>query len=322
MIVPDPTTRRLWVVGRVLTLLLTAALLATLVARPGIGLTALWYVAIPLLPAVFFLNPQLWRGICPLATLNAWGNRLGTQRPLSPAVAGALSTGGLVLFHVLVPARRFLLNGNGPALAVTVVAVAGIAVALGRRYPVRSAFCNALCPVLPIELLYGQAPLVPLARGRCAACVVCTPRGCLDLAPARALTQVLGPSRRSAAWLVTPFGLFAAGLPGFVIGYGILQDGPITSAPAVYAMTLGASLASVIVVAVLVRGLRMPAGLAQLLIAGLAGIGYYWFAGPAVTRELGGGAPLAGSVRAIGIGLVTLWLGKATSGAGWKRRVG
>ena len=60
---------------------------------------------------------------------------------------------GLVLFHLMVPARHFLFNQNGVALAITIVAVGGLALLLGSMFPVRSAFCNALCPVLASGLL-------------------------------------------------------------------------------------------------------------------------------------------------------------------------
>jgi hypothetical protein len=310
VLVRDPTRDRLWTAARSLALVAVVGLLAWLVVDPGHALTALWYVAVPVLPATFFVNPAFWRGVCPLATLNEWGNHVGTRRPLTPRVAALLATTGLILFHAMVPARRFLFNLNGPALAGTVAAVGALAVALGAIYPVRSAFCNALCPVLPVELLYGQAPLLPMTRGRCATCTLCTPRGCLDLAQGRAFNQVLGPGRRSAGWLLRPYGLFVAGLPGFVIGYASLADGPLATAPLVYATTLGWSLASLGVAALLVIAFRIEAGIARVVLAGSAGLLYYWFAGPTIARELGLGNGLALGIRVVGMGLVAFWLAR------------
>ncbi|MDX2059073.1 MAG: hypothetical protein SFV24_14800 [Gemmatimonadales bacterium] len=316
VVVTVPGQRRLWSAARWAAIGAVPLLLAWLLWRPEAALTTLWYLVVPILPATFFLTPALWRGICPLATLNEWGNRIGRPRPLPTTVATALGVGGLVLFHLMVPARRFLFNEQGPVLAATIAAVGALALLLGALFEVRSAFCNALCPVLPVELLYGQQPLVRVTRGRCATCTTCTPRGCIDLAQSRALPQVLGVSRRSAAWLAHPFGLFWAALPGFIIGYGLLTDGPLASAPTVYLTTLGGSLLSVAVVAVAVLTLRIPTEMALVLVAAAAGMAYYWFAGPTISRELGAGIALSHGIRGLGIGLVAFWLWRSLAGRG------
>jgi hypothetical protein len=286
-------------------------LLAGLLLAPELSLRVLWYAVVPILPATFFLNTTLWRSACPLATLNAWGNQLARPRPITPRVTAVLSIGGLLLFHLMVPARRFLFNVNGPALAVTILAVGALALALGAIYVVRSAFCNALCPVLPVEQLYGQAPLVPMTRGRCTTCTTCTPRGCLDLAGGRALVQVIGRERRTTAWLRTPNGLFIAGLPGFIIGYGLLTDGALATAPMTYATTLGWSLASVAIVAVLAMVFRLDSGRLFPLLGGVSGLLYYWFAGPAIAGAFAAGDGLATAIRVVGMGLAALWLWRA-----------
>jgi hypothetical protein len=300
-----------WTIGQLVAITALPLLLAGLVWAPEHALRALWYLAVPVLPATFFLNTILWRSICPLATLNAWGNRLGQPRPISPRATAVLSSGGLLLFHLLVPARHFLFHANGVALAVTILGIGALALTLGGRFAVRSGFCNALCPVLPVEQLYGQAPLLPMVRGRCATCVVCTARGCLDLAGGRALVQVVGRRRRSAAWLRTPHGLFIAGLPGFVIGFSLLPDEPLASAPMAYATTLGWSLASVVVVAALAVGVRWDAARLFPLLAGTSGILYYWFAGPAIAEAFSAGAGLATAIRLVGMGLAGVWLWRA-----------
>ncbi|MGE0555195.1 MAG: hypothetical protein AB7R55_17330 [Gemmatimonadales bacterium] len=301
-------TELAWAVARWAALLAVPGLVAWLLLSPDAALAALWYVAIPVLPATFFVNTALWRGVCPLATLNELGNRIGTQREIPARVAGALGVVGLALFHLLVPARRFLFNTEAPALIGAVAGVGVLAVALGAVYAVRSGFCNGLCPVLPVELLYGQAPLVPIARGRCSSCAVCTPRACLDLAQARAPVQALGPSRRSAAWLLTPFGAFAAGLPGFIVGYSLTPDGPLSTAPAVYAATLGGSLASFLAVAVVVAGVGLTTGVALPGLGAAAGGLYYWFAGPAIAGRFSASASVATGIRAVGLALVAAWL--------------
>ena len=197
---PFPTARW-WSVARWIALATVPLLLIWLVLDSATGLKFLWYLAIPLLPASFFVSTKIWRGICPLATLNELGNRIGHPRPLPATTARWLTVAGLGLFFLMVPARRFAFNENGLALAITVAAVGTLALALGALFQVRSAFCNALCPVLPVELLYGQAPVAQMNRTRCSTCTTCTPLGCPDLAEAKAIPQLLGATRRTSRWL-------------------------------------------------------------------------------------------------------------------------
>ncbi len=308
VLIRSPRTAAFWAFARWSAFAAVPLLLLWLVIEPAGALKLLWYIAIPLLPATFFLSTSLWRGVCPLATLNEFGNHLGKQQAPSPRTLLWLSIGGLVLFHVMVPARHFVFNQNGPVLAGTVAAIGGLAVVLGALFTVRSAFCNALCPVLPVELLYGQAPLLRLERGRCTSCAVCTPRGCLDLAEQKAVPQLLGSTRHSGRWLATPHGAFFAALPGFIVGYNQVTDGPLRSAALVYGMTLGWSLASLLLIGAGVLAFRLRYQVALPLIAAAAGALYYWYAGPAIMRQLAASAWVGPGIRMIGIGLVAFWL--------------
>lgn len=316
VLIRPPREAALWAIARWSALAAVPLLLFWLLIEPTSALLVLWYVAIPLLPATFFINTAIWRGICPLATLNEMGNRLGKPRTPSPTILLAFSVGGLVLFHLMVPARHFVFNEDGPVLAGTVLAVGGLAVVLGALFTVRSAFCNALCPVLPVELLYGQAPLVGMNRGRCTTCTTCTPRGCLDLAQRKAIPQLLGTSRHTVRWIATPYGAFFAALPGFIIGYNQVTDGPLSSAVLVYATTLGWSLVSLLVIAAAVLAFRLPSRLALPIVAAVAGGIYYWYAGPAIASQLAAGEWLGAGIRIVGIGLVGFWLARALAMAG------
>jgi len=306
-----PRQAVLWGIARWSAFLSVPVLLVLLVVAPQPTLTILWYVIVPVLPASFFLAPALWRGICPLATLNEWGNRVGRPAALPTATARALGVGGLVLFYLMVPARHLLFNLDGVVLAATIAAVGVLALLLGALYETRSAFCNALCPVLPVEQLYGQAPLLKVARGRCDTCTVCTPRGCLDLSEQKALPQAIGPARRTNEWLLTPLGAFAAALPGFVLGYNLVADGPLGTAPRVYGVILGAALASWLLCAGGVRAFGIRMGTALVGLAAAAGGVYYWYAGPSVATHLGAGAGLSWAVRVAGLAIVAVWAPQA-----------
>lgn len=178
-----------WTVAQWLGLGLTAVLLAGLIRWPEPTLHILWDMVILLLPAVFLINPLLWRSACPLATLNAaTGGRAGARALGGRSLAFAWAV-GIVLLAVMVPARRFLFNVNGPVLAATIVVVAVLALALGLVFSRRAGFCNAVCPVPPVEKLYGHMSLVRLGTPRCTDCNLCTPVGCIDLAGRKTTAQ-------------------------------------------------------------------------------------------------------------------------------------
>ncbi|MCG8466625.1 MAG: hypothetical protein MJB57_00235, partial [Gemmatimonadetes bacterium] len=117
MSAPRVSTGRAWPWLQRLGLVATGGLLLGLVIRPELTLRLLWDVAIPLVPASLLLSPLVWRNVCPLATVNMAGNRFGARRRASPAWTTRANVVGIVLFAALVPARRFLLNDDGAALA-------------------------------------------------------------------------------------------------------------------------------------------------------------------------------------------------------------
>ena len=284
---PTAAGRPLWRLAQLLGVLLTLVLLATLWKAPTLALKVLWDMVIPLLPAVFLVNPHIWRNVCPLATLNDFTGNAPSRRRLEAGMTRAGWIVGIVLLYVLVPARRFLFNENGIALAVTIAVVAVLAVATGLVYGRRAGFCSSICPVLPVEKLYGQARVASLRGVRCSECTVCTPIGCIDLAGPKTVSQTIGPHRRDTGWIRTGFGVFAAMFPGFVLAYFTIENGPISTAPAVYLRVIGFAVASYALVAAVVSVLRMRAARAIPLL-GAAAIGlYYWYATPTLVTAYG-----------------------------------
>jgi hypothetical protein len=303
-------SQRLWQVGQILGVLLTAGLIYGLWFRPSQSLTILWSVVIPVLPASFLVTPALWRNLCPLASanmaLNRWAKRPAVPRRLAPYAGGI----GIALLALMVPARRFLFNGDGVVLGITIIVIVVLALGLGAVYQAKAGFCNALCPVLPVERLYGQHPLVELGNPRCPVCTVCT-TGCIDIAPRKSIPAVLGRGRRSHEWLTSTFGIFAAAFPGFVLGYFTVDDGPLSSAGAIYLHIGVAALGSYLLTAAVVKLGSVRAQMMMPVLAALAAGVYYWFASP-VFAEAVRLPPIAGQViRVAALGLVAFWLFKA-----------
>jgi hypothetical protein len=288
----------------------TAALLATLTLAPTTGLTLLWDVAVPVLPAVFLIQPGIWRNVCPLATLSMITNRRGGQILDNGRIPTA-GTIGIVLLALMVPARRFLFNTDGTALAATIVGVAVLAMALGVIFDKKAGFCSGICPVLPVERLYGQHALFPVSNPRCAPCTMCTTRGCLDAAQSKSIAQTLGRERKSHGWLQTPFGTFAAAFPGFILGYNLTRDGDVASAGSVY-LTVGlAVLASYGLTQALVRSTNLRSATAIRLLGALAFGLYYWFAAASVSEHLGLPALAPAGIRGAALLLLLTWLWKS-----------
>jgi nitrite reductase (NADH) large subunit len=303
---------RPWKVAQVAGLALTALLLAGLVLRPEPTLTLFWNVAIPLVPASLLWSPLIWRNTCPLATLNLLSAGRAGTRQQTKRFQTYSSLLGIIIFYLLVPARRFLFNQDGLALAGAIVAVAILALVVGAAFDLKAGFCNAFCPLLPVERLYGQSPLLNVANDRCARCDLCS-QACIDLAPEKSIARQLGASRHDSSWLRSPFGAFAAALPGFVLGYFTLNDVPLSRASEVYLhILLWAAISYLLAVAATmllpIRNRRILRGLAALAV-GL----YLWFAAPGVAAAVG--LPLATvPLRIASLALVVVWWFRAERG--------
>jgi hypothetical protein len=230
----------------------------------------------------------------------------------------------MVLLGVLVTARHVLFNGynpsDGPVLGATVIAVAVAALLLGLRFDSKIGFCNSFCPVLPVERLYGQSPLLGANNPRCPECTDCTATGCIDLGAEVSIPQVLGPARDGPGWVRKAYGVFAAAFPGFVLGYFLASDGPLDTAPQVFLKVGQWTVASYLLVAGLALATKASArAFMPALAAAAVGI-YYWFSGPIVSGALGlddgpGSAGTASvpaiAIRAVAFALIALWLWRA-----------
>ena len=304
-------TITLWRVFQLAGLLIIAALILGLFTTPERSLHLLWNVFIPVLPATFLIAPALWRGVCPLATINMSTNGVLKRKNLSVASLSWKGTLGIGLLFLLVPARRFLFNQQGVPLAIVVLLVIVAALVLGAVFNNKAGFCNAICPVLPVEKLYGQHPLLKFNNPRCAPCALCTSKGCLDLVPDKSAMRALGPKQRSKAWLTTSYGIFAAAFPGFVLGYFMAEDGFIRDAGSVYLTVFFWAVISYFLVVLLVLVFKIEAKqLFPVLAASAIGC-YYWLAAPGMADTWGGNTVTMAFIRSAALLLVCVWLFRA-----------
>lgn len=296
-----------WKAVQALGLAATLALLAGLWLAPGPSLRILWYAVIPVLPAAFLLHPGVWRNACPLATLNMLPGRYSRGLSLGPEAGRSAMVIGIGLLAVLVPARRFLLNTDGPALALVIVAVALLALASGFLFDRKAGFCNSICPVLPVERLYGQRPLARVSNARCSACSLCTSRGCLDLSAEKSVGRILH-EQSGRPWILTSYGAFAAAFPGFVLAYYLIPDGTPADAAGVYLGMGTGAVASWVAVGAVALPFRLPSESALPILGALALGLYYWFGAPGIAEAWQLGEVMTVSIRAVAIFLLTLWV--------------
>ena len=88
-----------------------------------------------------------------------------------------------------------------------------LAIGLGLVFTQKSGWCSSLCPIYPVELLYGSQPLVSVPNAHCPQCAQC-------VAPCSESTPGLAPSTAVNTKLGRGAGIVLSGcFPGFVWGW-------------------------------------------------------------------------------------------------------
>jgi hypothetical protein len=294
----------------------------------------LWNLLVPVAPALLALAPGVWRNVCPLGTLASLGGRLdlGLARKPSVSTLHGLQLAGVVLLVLLVPLRHLLLDASGPASALVLLGLGGLALAAGGAGPGKSTWCASLCPVHPVERLYGVGATVAPVDARCADCTRCH-AGCVDLTPrATPLTSRRTHAGRVAGWWLV------GGFPGFVWGWFQVSDaiGPLDAGTVAhaYAVPLGAGLVSLAIFGVLRRGLGAASEPGLVRLGAALSLGTYYgyrlpalvgmgvFPGQGMLVDLSGVLP-AGVPQVMPVmtlGLAGLWYLRGQRPLAWTRR--
>jgi NADPH-dependent 2,4-dienoyl-CoA reductase/sulfur reductase-like enzyme/ferredoxin len=291
-------------VAMVASLLAVAALLA---ARPEAGLSILWGAAVPALPLLFLVAPGLWRNACPLAALNQVPRLLGFSRGLrqGPRLQEYSYVIGIAAFFALATLRKLLFNRSGPASAVLLLAAAGLAFAGGALFAGKSGWCSSLCPLLPVQRLYGQTPFAVVPNSHCKPCVGCA-KNCYDFNPRVAyLADQHDADPRYAGYRR----FFAGAFPGFIWAFFAVPAPPAVSTGEMLGRMALATGASVAAFHLLDTFLKLTPGRLTALFGGLAFNLFYWFVAPPVLARLGADAPAAvWSVRGALLAATSVWL--------------
>ena len=209
-----------WTIAQYIVLLAGMALLAALLYKPKIGLHIMWNILIPIAPVLIVVAPGLWRNICPMATFSLIPRQLGLSAKRIPSrrTASLMMATGLAGLLAIVPLRHISLNTDGPMTVLMLLIAALIAIAMGAMFEWRSGWCNSLCPIHPVEKLYGFSPANSLPNARCDSCRKCT-------SPCPDSTRSMNASITGPTQLEKFVGhVMIGGFAGFIWGWYRLPD--------------------------------------------------------------------------------------------------
>ncbi|MCB0111006.1 MAG: FAD-dependent oxidoreductase, partial [Caldilineaceae bacterium] len=303
----------LWYGIRFLSVSFAISIAIVLFVRPAVGLTLFWRILIPLLPLLFFVAPGLWRNICPMAALNqtprlfhftrAWNAPRWFQRN------GYLIA--ITLFVLLVASRKVIFNENGPALAILILCALASALVMGFLFKGKSGWCSSICPLLPVQRIYGQTPFVTVGHAHCEPCLGCT-KNCYDLSPHHAYLADLYDEEPNFARFREAFvGFF----PGFVLAFYLVPNPPAIAPWQVYGLLLGSgALTMGLLLFALTVAKALNAAQSSNKVTVLFGATalnlYYWFNAPTLGSWFGGQVAdeFAWALRTLVFGLTLFWI--------------
>lgn len=298
---PARVPLRAWRVARLLTLATGLGLCAVLFVAPTTGLKLFWGLLVPLLPIVWLVLPGLWRNLCPLATSNQVPRVLRITRGATapPALARSAYVVGIAALLVLVPARKVLFNRSGPATAALLLVVLGLAMGGGYLFKGKSGWCSTVCPLLPVQRLYGETPFLLVRNSHCEPCVGCA-KNCYDFNPRVAkLADLDDDDPRYAG----PRRFFAGAYVGLVLGFFSMPPLPDQSTVWVYGRIALFVAASVGVYSLLETFGPFTAHQLTALFAAAGLNAFYWYSVPILVGTVGGSP--TGSARDMAV-----WTGR------------
>lgn len=195
-----------------------------LLFRPKAGLLIFWNILIPVAPALLVLAAGLWRNICPMAIFTLLPRHLDRSRKkvMPMAWQSRLQVAAIALLYIIVPLRHPVFNENGPATAILLGTASLTGLTMGFLFDWKTAWCASLCPIHPVEKLYGSKTARTFVNAHCTECVNCS-LPCPDSTPG--MHPQLARKNRFQEWSGV---LTVGGLPGFIWGWFQVPDQKFT----------------------------------------------------------------------------------------------
>lgn len=217
----DNRSKMYWRIAQILVGIIGLGIFFSLILFPEIGIHAFWNILIPVAPALFVVAVGLWRNVCPLASTSLLSRHLGfaKNKELNTKQQGRLQLISVILLLLIVPLRHTIFDTNGPATALVIGILALIAIYVSFKYNWKSAWCSGLCPIHPVEKLYGRKSLFVLPNAHCKYCVKCV-NPCPD---STSSIHPLYKKKKTLSRKITGT-LMIGGFPGFIWGWFHVQD--------------------------------------------------------------------------------------------------
>ncbi|MGZ3776853.1 MAG: hypothetical protein ACXVI9_04500 [Mucilaginibacter sp.] len=215
-----PRSVLIWRLAQLIVWLVGVTILFCLIFFPHLGILLFWNILIPVAPALLVVFTGLWRNVCPLATTNLLPRHFGLsqRKKLSAKQMGIFSLVSVITLYAIVPLRHAIFNTSGMATAILIVSIATVSVIVGFIYEWKSAWCSGLCPIHPVEKLYGSNTVMALPNAHCDQCMNCTVP-CPDSTP-----NINPASSTKTSWHRLSGLLIIGGLPGFIWGWFHVPD--------------------------------------------------------------------------------------------------
>ncbi|MGD9890262.1 MAG: FAD-dependent oxidoreductase, partial [Dehalococcoidia bacterium] len=302
---------RAWHILRIVAVLSALALIVTLLVAPDTGLTIWWGFVVPALPLLFFAAPGFWRNVCPMAALNQTPRLFGFTRGLSlpPWLRQYGYVFGIALFVTVVASRKAIFNDNATALALLLTALLGAAFVGGLIFKGKGGWCSSgVCPLFPVQRIYGQTPLVVIPNSHCQPCVGCA-KNCYDFNPRVAyLADMNDEDPRYSGYRK----FFAGAFPGVILAFYNVADPPEISTSRMYLEFAVFILASVGLFYLLDRFINVTSAKLTALFAVAAFNLYYWYNIPLMSDRLFDSEPAAliWGGRALVLVATLIWLAR------------
>jgi hypothetical protein len=279
----SPQTIFNWRIAQLAIWLLGVIILSCLLFYPTIGITLFWNMLIPVAPALFVVYPGVWRNICPLATTVLLPHHFGLSKKkiLSQEVSGCLNLMAVLALYFIVPLRHALFNASGFATGILIISMALTGMVLSLFFEWKSAWCSGLCPVNPVEKLYGGNAAGSFPNAHCHQCMNCV-KPCPDSTPnIHPEISYKTQYHKLSGLLIT------GGLPGFIWGWFHVPDekksSSIHTLLNVYTWPLMGLLCSLLLYMALKSLLRQDRKRILVGIFAASGVScYYWYRIPAL----------------------------------------
>ena len=165
-----------WKIVQVICWFLGVVLLLIMLYRPPAGVLLFWNILIPVAPALLVIGTGVWRNVCPLGTTSLLPDRFGLSKKIKLTTAQRTRLGrtGILLLLLIIPLRHVLFNRDGQATAAVIMLLGILALISGFLFERKSGWCSGMCPIHPVEKLYGSGVAFSLPNVHCNECIRCS----------------------------------------------------------------------------------------------------------------------------------------------------